>query len=66
MNQLATQRAVGSRVKVRPTLGLPKRLLIYVGYLGYIVHVIDHNRGVRYALVFGDGWIVYCTDEQLA
>ncbi len=63
MNQTATQRAVGSRVKVIPSLRLPRNLLMYVGYLGRIVGVTDDG---RYAVAFGNGQIVYLTDEQLA
>ena len=66
MNQTATQRAVGSRVKAKPSLSLPRNLLMYVGYLGRIVGVLDDENGLRYAVAFGNGKIEYFTDEQLA
>ena len=66
MPKTAQQRAVGSRVKAKPDPSMPPSLRNYVGYLGRIVGVVDDDAGLRYAVAFGDGRIVYFTDEQLA
>ncbi len=66
MSEIAEQRAVGSQVKLRPTLCLPRDLLVYVGCLGTIVAVSGYSTYRRYAVAFGDGRTVYVTDEQLA
>ena len=66
MSEIAEQRAGGSRGQARPAPSMPPSLRKYVGYLGRIVGVVDDEAGVRYAVAFGDGQIVYFTEEQLA
>jgi len=66
MAEIAEQRAVGSRAKAVPDPSMPPSLRRYVGRLGRIVGVIDDEAVIRYAVEFGDGRIVYFTDEQLA
>lgn len=57
---------MGSRVKVKPDPLLPPELRKCVGYLGRVDHVVRLSAGLRYGIAFGDGQIVYCTEEQLA
>ncbi len=66
MTQIAEQRATGSSVKPLWGDSLAPGLRQYRGMEGRIVGVVDDEAGLRYAVQFKDGQIVYFTDEQLA